>query len=1737
MKLLMVAIVGIGLLVPSLLSLNNPGPTVTSLHGFEEPLVALGGTPKDETDADLISAINAFKSRTSYEDVSALTTYLQSHPNSPWKFSLLANLGIIYRETGHFSRAIDVWEEAWGLAKTEQKDIKILCLANRVLADLASLLSSLGRTQRLDSLLAEAKGRPIYGSAMVQLNTANENLWTMKDRPGKSFKCGPYALESIRTFTNEKDSHSDLIRKAQSGSKGFSLTQVRDLSVKLKMNYQMAKREAGADFIVPSVAHWKSGHYAALLQKQGNSFLTKDPTFGQTLLVTSQALEDETSGYYLVPSGSLPKGWQAVSDAEGNTVWGRGVAGGQVPTDTKPMDKKCKDCPPSKGMADYNIFLMLVSLSIQDNPVGYTPLVGPDMEFRITYNQLEYSQPALGSSFTGDFNFGPLWNCNWLSYVVPPTSTGGTAKVYVRGGGQETYPATGSHTTDSGGYLNYYAAQVQGQVTLWLSPDGTKYERRMPDGSKEVFSVIDGSGYYLLKQVVDPQGNHIDFNYDGSHRLLTVIDATSQITSLTYGLSGDSSKVTQITDPYGRTAHFKYTNSNPSNPSSGIWQLTSIQDVVGITSTFNYYSDPSTHIASSAITSMVTPYGTTTFNASVSHFNGAIPLTRSLSVTEPDGSQVYVESDLDLDLVGYSNPYPYSDNDPYYPTGTGINIYNAELRWGNTFYWDKKAMHDAPGDYTKAHIYHWLVDYTMSPESASGVLDCEKPALESRIWYTYPGSYWYLGSSDLPTSIARVTDTVGTGTTQNWRYQYSDTHNPAALTAVIDPLGRQTNYTYDATAGIDLIKVTQNISGGGTSTLSTLAYTSTPHCPTAITDAAGQTTNYTYNAQGQVTSVTPPVRSGHSAEMTTYNYTSNFLTSIVGPMAGATMTFTPESMNRVRTVADAEAYTRTYSYDNLDRVTQITYPDSTTETFSYVNPTTSLVDLDLHASTDRLGRSTSRTYDSTRHMTSITDPLNRTTQYGWCSCGSMTSLTDPKLNVTYFNRDVEARLTSKVYPGGTQPPANPDYTYDTVGRVATFTDKRKDVTTYGYNLDNTLATKSYTLGTGSAAILPANVSYSYDTYYPRLTSAGGVSYSYVPVGSLGANKVLTVTNTLTGGTGTGIVTYAYDEWGRKVGRNIDSANNETTTFDSLGEVTNVTNLLGSFNYTYYDPTHPTGRVAQITYPNGQKTQYSYFNSYGSFTSTGDENLQQIKNFRLSGSNLSEHDYTVDAMGKVLTWKTQVLTGAPLLWTLGYDAADQLTSATRTNTTLPGTAPSVTQDTYGYDSAGNATSVQTTGITRSPSYNALNQLTSSTPSGTQTVLMTGALNGSASVTVNGSAAPVYTGNVFAGAVSLSAGSTSTVTVTAQDATGNKQTNHYQVIVPSQSSYSPTFDADGNETSNGAGQSYTWDVENRLIKITQGSSTYLFGYDALGQRISEKDNGSLTTQWVWDGGRVVDQRDGSNTTSKRYYALGQQISGASYYMTFDHLGSAREVMNSGGSVTGLVDYDPWGRVTLVTGTASHMEYAGYLAHTSSGLYLTKYRVYDPNVGKWLSRDPIGEGWDATLYSYVYNDPINMIDPLGLYGTATGGAKIAARANAAQAAAAALAATQAANHAPLPPPPLPASASQVAFDLLDSFSLQNMVGNPGRSALELGLGKPGEAGLIYLATKSKCPPVAGAGAFAGRALPLLGGGLMIGATIYDAANPPPPPPPDPHPAPGIPWPSFNDILNGINAAGQGH
>jgi len=128
-----------------------------------------------------------------------------------------------------------------------------------------------------------------------------------------------------------------------------------------------------------------------------------------------------------------------------------------------------------------------------------------------------------------------------------------------------------------------------------------------------------------------------------------------------------------------------------------------------------------------------------------------------------------------------------------------------------------------------------------------------------------------------------------------------------------------------------------------------------------------------------------------------------------------------------------------------------------------------------------------------------------------------------------------------------------------------------------------------------------------------------------------------------------------------------------------------------------------------------------------------------------------------------------------------------------------------------------------------------------------------------------------------------------------------------------------------------------------------------------------------------------RDNSGgTVTKRYFAQGVQDNGSGYFEARDHLGSSRELIDSGGTVRARYDYDAWGRRTKVGGDKdADFGYAGQYQHSSSGLGLTRFRGFDANAGRWVSEDPIGLAVGQNFYEYVDNRPAVEIDPLGLWG----------------------------------------------------------------------------------------------------------------------------------------------------------
>lgn len=114
------------------------------------------------------------------------------------------------------------------------------------------------------------------------------------------------------------------------------------------------------------------------------------------------------------------------------------------------------------------------------------------------------------------------------------------------------------------------------------------------------------------------------------------------------------------------------------------------------------------------------------------------------------------------------------------------------------------------------------------------------------------------------------------------------------------------------------------------------------------------------------------------------------------------------------------------------------------------------------------------------------------------------------------------------------------------------------------------------------------------------------------------------------------------------------------------------------------------------------------------------------------------------------------------------------------------------------------------------------------------------------------------------------------------------------------------------------------------------------------------------------------------------------GVNYKIISDHQGSPQLVVNaSTGEVAQRLNYNILGRILLDSNTCFQpFGFAGGIVDNDTKLVRFGTRDYDPEIGRWTSKDPIlFGGGDVNLYGYVQNDPINWIDPDGLTKTKPG------------------------------------------------------------------------------------------------------------------------------------------------------
>ena len=115
------------------------------------------------------------------------------------------------------------------------------------------------------------------------------------------------------------------------------------------------------------------------------------------------------------------------------------------------------------------------------------------------------------------------------------------------------------------------------------------------------------------------------------------------------------------------------------------------------------------------------------------------------------------------------------------------------------------------------------------------------------------------------------------------------------------------------------------------------------------------------------------------------------------------------------------------------------------------------------------------------------------------------------------------------------------------------------------------------------------------------------------------------------------------------------------------------------------------------------------------------------------------------------------------------------------------------------------------------------------------------------------------------------------------------------------------------------------------------------------------------------------------------VAKMTGGQTYFYHFDGLGSTIAMTNASGSIVNKYAYDEYGNVLAsVEGVSNPFKYVGRygIMHDDTGLLYMRARYYDPEVGRFISRDPIGfAGGDINLYAYVAANPVTWVDPLGL------------------------------------------------------------------------------------------------------------------------------------------------------------
>jgi RHS repeat-associated protein len=751
------------------------------------------------------------------------------------------------------------------------------------------------------------------------------------------------------------------------------------------------------------------------------------------------------------------------------------------------------------------------------------------------------------------------------------------------------------------------------------------------------------------------------------------------------------------------------------------------------------------------------------------------------------------------------------------------------------------------------------------------------------------------------------------------RYQY-DYDSNRRLISVTDPEGGITTYTYDTS---DRMLTITDPRGH---VVVTNEYDSNGRvAKQTLADGAIYEFVYNLDANGVVTQtdVTGPRGAVRRIAFNADGYVTSD-THALGTAGEQTISIERQAQTQLPLArVDALGRRTAYAYDSAGNVLSVTQLAGTSEAL-----TTSLTyepNFNLVTSvSDPLGHTMSFVYDATGALLEVRNPLNETATFATNVAGQLTRITDPLGNSTQIGY-ILGNAAEVIDPLGN---ATKRF-LDAAGRTVTVTDPRGLRRTFGYNkLDRPLS----------------------------VTDEAGMTTSFTYDGN---GNVLTVTDAL------GQTTeFTYDSRNRILSVEDPLGRQDLYEYDLAGNVTRRVDGRGQATIFEYDalnrPTRATfADASTIVYAHDSANRVvSATDSHTGAVSFAYDPLDRV------GSETTTHgmtSYEYDAAGR----RTSMTAGAQPVVTYAYDAVGRLTQVAR-----GGDVATLT-----HDAAGRRTSLTLpNGIVAMYAYDGASRLTGIEYRFEQTIV------GDLSYSFDGSGRRTGVTGTLARTDLPEA-----ITTSEYDA-ANQQLVLGADMMAFDSAGSLATVSSGNTTT-----TYTWNARSQLASVSGPAIEASFVYDATGRRAGKTVDG-VETRFLYDGvnpiAELSPQGSVRSTTLAgvavdQYFARWSDGEGSRSILT-DALGSTIALSDPSGAFQTSYSYEPFGAASEWGSPSSNPLQFTARENDRTGLLYYRGRYYHPNYQRFISTDPIGfAGGDTNLYGYVLNDPINLVDPNGLYG----------------------------------------------------------------------------------------------------------------------------------------------------------